>query len=199
MAGRPPRALEIDVLKTALEVFCNQGPETPLKVIGDRVGVTASAISQRFGSKRELINRALETATLCPKSTLKQVHGLEFPDALARVGGNFAAYLVDHVIPAIDLAKKLGQDEYGQSSSLSTEPAVQAFIEAALQLIPSGSKARPEAPRLFRAYLATLVGQYQLSQRNLDATSKNQPTAKELAQDFTPLLMEPSSHNGATK
>ena len=66
MAGRPPRALEIDVLKAALEVFCAQGIEAPLKTVGERVGISASAISQRFGSKHGLVQRALESASLCP-------------------------------------------------------------------------------------------------------------------------------------
>ena len=66
MAGRPPRALEIDVLQAALEVFCAQGIEAPLKTVGERVGISASAISQRFGSKHDLVQRALESASLCP-------------------------------------------------------------------------------------------------------------------------------------
>ena len=199
MAGRPPRALEIDVLKTALEVFCTQGPETPLKVIGDRVGVTASALSQRFGSKRELINKALETATLCPKSTLKQVHGLEFPDALARLGDIFAAYLIEHVLPAIELSSKLGQEAQGSSLTLSTEPAVNGFIDAAKELFPRGYQPRPQAPRLLRAYLATLVGDYQLRRPEDALPLENRPTAQQLAKDFIPLLMEPTSHNGVVK
>ena len=56
MAGRRPRALEIDVLKAALEVWCTQGLEAPLKTVGERVGISASAISQRVGSKHDLVN-----------------------------------------------------------------------------------------------------------------------------------------------
>ena len=197
MAGRPPRALETDVLKAALEVFCTQGPETPLKVVGERVGVTASALSQRFGSKRELINRALETATLCPASAINSLNGLDFPEALARLGNVFTLYLVEHLLPAIELSSRLSGSANDVRQGLSTQPAIQGFIDAATKLIPRGAQPRQHAPRLFQAYLATLVGDYQLMRSQSTPKFDHTPRAEELARDFTPLIMEATSQNGA--
>jgi len=197
MAGRPPRALESDVLRAALELFCQRGPDMPLKELGERVGVTASALTQRFGSKRELIKRALETATLCPSSTINSLGGLDFPEALARLGNVFALYLIEHVLPAIELSSRLPMSPNGAQQELSTQPAIQGFIDAATRLIPSGAQPRKQAPRLFQAYLATLVGEYQLTRSAGTQTFDPHTRAQALARDFTPLLMEPTSQTGA--
>ena len=55
MAGRPPRALEIDVLQAALEVFCAQGIEAPLKTVGERVGGRRRARRRRAERRRRKV------------------------------------------------------------------------------------------------------------------------------------------------
>ena len=114
MAGRPPRALEIDVLKAALEVFCAQGIEAPLKTVGERVGISASAISQRFGSKHDLVQRALESASLCPTPPVGLCSGNQFDACLAKLGVFFARFIIHNVLPAIELGQHLPMSETGQ-------------------------------------------------------------------------------------
>lgn len=196
MAGRPPRALEKDVLRTALEVFCAQGPEAPLKAIGERVGVTASALTQRFGSKQALIQRALNSATLCPSAIALKRGDLEFEDILAHLGDLFARYLVEHVLPAIELAARLHPVNETPPAELSTEPAIQTFVERATQLLPLDGTPPNDFSPILRTYLSTLVGEYLLSRHVNSPTTPDDTSAKRLARLFAPLLMPSNSHTG---
>ena len=190
MAGRPPRALETDVLQAALEVFCAQGIEAPLKTVGERVGISASAISQRFGSKYDLVHRALESVSLCPTPPVELYSGNQFQTCLARLGVFFARCIIHNILPAIDLGQHLPTSKTGRTLELSTEPARAGFIKAATPLLPPSAQARTETTRLLSAYLATLVGELQL--KHATTLNEDQLTqyAQQLARDLTPLLIE---------
>ena len=198
MAGRPPRALDTDVLKAALDVFCSQGIEAPLKSVGERVGISASAISQRFGSKHDLIFRALESAHLCPNPPVMTTSGQTFHECLADVGVFFAHFIIRNVLPAIELGQQLTASASGRMLELSTEPARAGFLKAAIALLPPENHHRTESARLLSAYLATLVGHLQLDQaaatRNFDELTLY---AQQLAKDLTPLLIERHVKHGA--
>ncbi len=195
MVGRPPRVHERDVLKAALEVFCTNGIETPLKMVGKRVGISASAISQRFGSKHDLIHRALETASLCPPVPRVTHPPQNFSEHLAELGVVFANFIVTKLVPAIELAQNLSP-ELTQAPKISTEPAREGFLKAALQLTPSDYQPRTESRRLLSAYLATLVGELQLDETLRPNLGKLTEHATKLAKDFTPLLIEPRPQPG---
>ena len=199
MAGRPPRALEIDVLKAALEVFCAQGIEAPLKTVGERVGISASAISQRFGSKHDLVQRALESASLCPTPPVELCSGNQFDTCLAKLGVFFARFIIHNVLPAIELGQHLPMSKTGQPLELSTEPARAGFLKAATTLLPPSAEVRTETTRLLSAYLATLVGELQL--KHATTLNEDQLTqyAQQLARDLTPLLIEPRAQHGVTQ
>lgn len=199
MAGRPPRALEIDVLQAALEVFCAQGIEAPLKTVGERVGISASAISQRFGSKHDLVQRALESAPLCPTPPAELCVGNQFEMCLAKLGVFFARFIIHNVLPAIELGQHLPIPKTGRPLELSTEPARAGFLKAATTLLPPSAQVRTETTRLLSAYLATLVGELQL--KHATTLNENQLTqyAQQLARDLTPLLIEPRAQPGVTR
>ena len=56
---RPVRHSEDEILAIAREVFIERGPSVSLAVIAARLGLSQPALSQRFGSKRALLLRAL--------------------------------------------------------------------------------------------------------------------------------------------
>lgn len=56
---RPSRHSDEEILAVAREVFIEQGPGASLSAIATRLGLSQPALSQRFGSKRALMMRAL--------------------------------------------------------------------------------------------------------------------------------------------
>ena len=56
---RPSRHSDEEILAVAREVFFEQGPGASLSAIAARLGLSQPALSQRFGSKRALMVRAL--------------------------------------------------------------------------------------------------------------------------------------------
>ncbi len=57
--GRPRQITDEQILKAARECFLEQGPGVSTTVIAKRIGVSQAALFKRFGTKSELMMRAL--------------------------------------------------------------------------------------------------------------------------------------------
>src|SRR5215467_2014701 len=56
MSPRPRKAEDVDIFAALVRVMHRRGPsELTLREIADEAGVTAGALVQRFGSKREML------------------------------------------------------------------------------------------------------------------------------------------------
>jgi AcrR family transcriptional regulator len=55
---------DTEVLDRALAVLVERGPQFTLPEVGRAVGLSASTLIQRFGSKRAMLDRVLERATV---------------------------------------------------------------------------------------------------------------------------------------
>ena len=106
MAGRPPRALEIDVLKAALEVFCAQGIEAPLK----RLASVLLSVPTPSASALAL-NTTSSSGRLSPPPSARH-HRQSSAQAInsicaSRSWVSSSRFIIHNVLPAIELGQHL--------------------------------------------------------------------------------------------
>ena len=111
MAGRPPQAEESAILKVASELFYRSGAKTSLREIAKRVGVTASAISQRFGSKQVLLETVLRQPLAAPLPPLHDggKEPVELHELVGRAGTHYALHVLETLLPALRLSHQMGR------------------------------------------------------------------------------------------
>jgi len=57
--GRPRTVSDTEILKAARDVFVEHGPQAPVSLIAERLGVSHAALFERVGTKEELLLSAL--------------------------------------------------------------------------------------------------------------------------------------------
>ena len=99
---RPKTVSDEEIVSAARDVFLERGPSAPLSEIAKRVGLSQPALSQRFGSKRQLLE-----AALMPRSLPAWVAALEagpddrpFREQLVELAGSARRVLAE-ALPSI--------------------------------------------------------------------------------------------------
>lgn len=57
--ARPRQMSDVDILKHARDVFLEHGPSASTQTVADRCGLSQAALFKRFGTKRDLMLKAL--------------------------------------------------------------------------------------------------------------------------------------------
>lgn len=113
---RPKTVSDEEIVSAARDVFLERGPSAPLSEIAKRVGLSQPALSQRFGSKRQLL-----AAALMPRSLPSWVAALEagpddrpFREQLVELAGSARRVLAE-ALPSILTLRHAGlpSDETG--------------------------------------------------------------------------------------
>lgn len=149
MSPRPRKVSDEDVFNAAYQVMQRVGPrELTLADIADEAGVTAGALVQRFGSKRELLLKlseryssgtgemfaALRQAHRSPLATLRA-----YADCMAGMAATPAALLRNLSYLEIDLTDADFR-KHLEKSARATREALQNLVRdaiAAKELVPT--------------------------------------------------------------
>jgi AcrR family transcriptional regulator len=169
MSPRPRKASDDEVFAAAHRAMTRLGPgELTLSEIAAEAGVTASALVQRFGSKRELL---LRLSSLLADSTGDLFAGLRarhksplatlgaYAECMAQLGPTPAALARNLTWLLVDLTDP-GFKRNVQTQARSTEREIRKLLDEAFKagaLVPiAGRKANPAA--LARAVSALISG-----------------------------------------
>lgn len=141
MSPRPQKASDADILAATQRVMTRTGPrDLSLAQIAEEAGVTAGALVQRFGSKRELLLAVMEewaggTAEMMQamrgrRSALNAIYN--YADCMAAMGQSPAA-LANHLAY---LQMDLTDDDYRECMTRSgnaTRAALSAWVDEAIR------------------------------------------------------------------
>ena len=94
MTGRPRRVSDQSIFKAVTEVVTEAGPSgLTLSAVADKVGLSAPALTQRFGSKRKLLVAYAAASAVGVDDLFEQARKTS-PDALSAVRKAFVAFTV---------------------------------------------------------------------------------------------------------
>ena len=178
---RPPRVSDADILLVARRCFLEHGPATSTNVIAHELGVSQAALFKRFGTKHELMVRALLPPEVPPWVPMLQRGPDErpIPDQLREIGTAMSRFFAE-MIPCIstlrascDMAEVM-RSEFKVPPPIRGRMALQAWLESAM----SQGRIRGVASRLVaeafigalhgRAFMSYIVGESNESQHDVD-------------------------------
>jgi AcrR family transcriptional regulator len=140
MSPRPQKATDAEIFAATQRVMARAGPrDWSLAQIAEEAGVTAGALVQRFGSKRELMLAVMEDWANGTAAMLQAMRGRRtalnavyfYADCMASMGQSPAA-LANHLAY---LQMDLTDDDYRdcmRRSGAATRAALQSWIEEAV-------------------------------------------------------------------
>ena len=140
MSPRPQKATDADIFAATQRVMTRLGPrDLSLAQIAEEAGVTAGALVQRFGSKRELLLAVMEEWASGSAQMMQAMRGRRgalaaiyyYAECMGAMGGS-PAELANHLAY---LQMDLTDDDYRACmvrSGAATRAALQAWIEEAV-------------------------------------------------------------------
>ncbi len=165
MSPRPRKASDAEVMAATQRVMMRVGPrELTLAEIGAEAGVTAGALVQRFGSKRELLlELSRQFAESVPEmyaqmraSSASPLGALgTYVDCMAQMGESPAALAHHMSYLQLDLTDPDFHDQT-RAQAAATRTAIQGWVEEAIELGELRSDLDPEV--VARAIEVTVSG-----------------------------------------
>ena len=201
MAGRPPQAEESAILKVASELFYRSGAKTSLREIAKRVGVTASAISQRFGSKQVLLETVLRQPLAAPLPPLHDggKEHVELHELVGRTGTHYALHVLETLLPALRLSHQMGRQTGVDilQSQEEFDAVCRQFEHTVLHSAPKQVDLSARPRTLYRTFLCSLVAEFQVAPRTMfEERDALEAHAIELAREFLSLATVTESNVG---
>jgi AcrR family transcriptional regulator len=162
MSPRPQKATDAEIFAATQRVMMRTGPrDLSLAQIAEEAGVTAGALVQRFGSKRELLLAVMEEWAAGTAQMMQMMRGrrgalsaiYHYAECMAAMGDSPAA-LANHLSY---LQMDLTDDDYRACMSRSgadTRAALQAWVAEA---VSDGDLAHDTEPRLLAEQIEVTI------------------------------------------
>ncbi|MCK6507116.1 TetR/AcrR family transcriptional regulator [Myxococcota bacterium] len=165
--ARPRKHTDQELLDAAREVFLAHGPAASTTLVADAVGLSQAALFKRFGTKEQLMVRAL-----MPPPRIGWVEALEagpgpgpLPDQLVEIAVE-ATRFFDRMMPCLMTLKAAGLNLAQMVRSLPTPPPILARRAATawfLRAMDQGRMRRADADALAYTFIGSVQSRSAMS------------------------------------
>jgi AcrR family transcriptional regulator len=155
--GRPRQVTDVDILRHAREAFLEHGPHLSTQVVAERCGLSQAALFKRFGTKKDLLLRALLPANDLPFFAVIAAGPVEGPigPQLEAIGLSIAQFFKQQVPCMATLAASgINHVEFFQSFDVPPPIRLQRAMTGWLERC--GPRLKPDVDR--RAMATAFLG-----------------------------------------
>jgi AcrR family transcriptional regulator len=157
--ARPRQVTDEEILRHAREVFLEVGPHAPTQAVADRCGLSQAALFKRFGTKRDLLVKAL-----LPPEHMPFLGRLDAGPSDGPLAPQLQAIAIEILlffreqVPCMATLQASGVDHLTLMKELDVPPPLRLQRAMAGYLERAGDRLRPDLDRsdLATALLGTL-------------------------------------------
>jgi AcrR family transcriptional regulator len=164
-----------DLLKIAREVFIEHGSKVSAQVIADKVGISQAALFKRFGTKEEMIIKAMAPDEILP--IIEWIN--ERPQKDEPIENQISELLykidemLDEILPQIEVLRE-SRIPRGKIWGHYRRPPPTRIVEAIGQFFDRAKAEGKLTDRFSSTFIAKMIFGTLVGQRNMNALGKNE-------------------------